>query len=224
MLALRRIKTAPWGKVLAFLAVLAALIMLASGVPGAYRAYHEAATAGGDPQSAALNAFLMSVVGALFLSAVLLFYFTLMWVMFDIPGSWRATRQFFKDLPENFRKFRRVVGVCFRFVIGLPGRFVRGLVAACRWLGTVPSLLRSVDWGFVAFAACILSIGAGVGWLLWPAASSFVSWLPTWMHLHSEFLTVLYVDAIMAMFPTVFIVTIVASIVRAIFRGKRRRH
>lgn len=221
MLALKRFKTAPWGKVLAFLAVLAVLTTLVLGAPGAYEAYHDAATAGGDSQSAALNAFLTALVGAVVLSAVLLFYFTMLWVMFDIPGSWRATRQFFKDLPENFRRLCRFVGDCFRFVIGLPGRLWRGLVAACRWLGTVPSLLRAVDWGFVAFAAVFLSVVAGIGWLFWPTATGFVNWLPLWMRLDSEFLMALYVDVMMAMLATSVIVSFIAPILRGFRKTKR---
>jgi hypothetical protein len=223
MLALKRFKTAPWGRVLAFLAVLAVLTTLALGIPEAYKAANEVATTGGDTTAAAWSALAAAAVGALVLSGVLLFYFTMLWVMFDIPGGWRATRQFFRDLPENFRRLCRFIGDCFWFVIGLPGRLWRGLVAVFRWLGTVPSLLRAVDWGFVAFMAVFLSILTGTGWLLWPTASGFVNWLPTWIRLDHEFLMVLWVDTVMAMLATTVIVSILTSLVRILFKTKRSK-
>jgi hypothetical protein len=218
----QRLRTAPWRKVLKFTAWFIVGMTLLVGVPTAGVHYTDFATFASE---VAFSAFLW-----LFLSLYGLATFTYIWAGSDIPQGWENTKRFVREFPQHWRNFWSGVGAVLMFLIRLPGMCLRGLVAACRFLASLPSRWRAVP-SRDKRAAGLMSIGiaiiGGVGYMLWPTASHVVGWLPSWLvtHDHDTFMFTMIVDMFMSAMGTILGLTVLRLLVDlgiALFRRETR--
>lgn len=196
-----RLKNAPWRKAFKWLGYFVLFFTVGTGFPDAVMGYAK----GG--WEAVASGLLTSAVLSVFLAAHGLLFFTLIWGMNDVPATVAKTKQFFRDLPENWRRFRHGVAVVCSFLWHLPGMCIRGIL----WLASLPSRWRGLSKrdkrAACMMVICIATI-SGIGYLLWPVASTVVGWLPDWFTSNERFIFRLFVDLFMSFFATIITLTI----------------
>lgn len=212
-----RLRAAPWRTVCKTAAWFVASMTLLVGVPSAvyeFQTHPETATP------------LVDVALFLTLAVILAMYgvalFTLFWATRDIPAGWASTKQFVRDFPSNWLAFWSGVGsffvaaasflaACVRFLLGLPGLLRRGFLAAFDFAATVPvrwhALPRRDKAARITFIAMLATMG-GVGYFLWPFASSLVAGLPAWLvtDSHHWLMFTAMLDMLLSAFATVLLI------------------
>jgi hypothetical protein len=191
------------------------------GVPSAGLGYTDLATFTAEVG-------LYTLVGV-FLSLQFLLVFTATWALHDVPGDWAATKKFFRDLPENWRRFRAGAAAVFAFLWALPGKCARGIAAAWRWVVTRPAWWRSLDaydkraclWTTVIFAVLSVTV-----YFMWPVAVFLSEMAPFWVLPRHNFPYKLLMAVLLSAFAWLFILVLLRGIVEvaeeALYRIRRR--
>lgn len=214
---LNRFKTIPWRKILRgvgwYALFLFALMVVSSVV--IEPPIRGLAAVGEHVAAAAVLSFILA------LHAVFLCVMT--WVVYDVPAGWRDTKQFFKDLPENWRKFKQGVAATFAFAISVPGRIARGIGGAWRWLclqraawRAMPSEQRTE----VLLVGAVTSLLAPLCYLFWPVAVWLRIFIGPWVPEHSALVMTFMFDVIISVFTLLLLTSIVGLVAGAIFRKK----
>jgi hypothetical protein len=214
-----RFKTAPWRKVFKSLGWFALVLTILIGVPSGVMQFSEGGFGGFGLQ------LLLAGMVSLLLALQGLLMFTATWVMYDVPKDWAATKQFFKDLPANAARAWRGVCTATTFALSLPGKCIRGIAAAFRWVVGLPKWWRSLSEGErreIIFGSVFGTLLLTVGYFMWPVAQwcseTFVaSWVPD----SSRLMAAIVFDVVLSSLALVFAAQIlrgIAEVVMGFFR------
>jgi len=213
-----RLRATPWRKMFKVWAWFVIGFTLLVSVPSAGLSYSTFGKFAGD---VAMGAFLAAFLG-LYGFAI----FTYIWATSDVPGGWANFKQFWRDFPENWRRFWRGAGAVLLFLWRLPGVLLRGLIAGCRWLGSLPSRWRALDARdkkATAFTAVFLTIFGGIAWALWPVASWLAAHMPTWLLDRDTLFYKLFIDLFMSAFALILASSLLAFVLDVAVHLFRRR-
>jgi len=173
----KRFKNAPWRKVFRVLGWLALTVTLLIGVPSAVMEFPRRGLEG-----VAIHLLISAAVGLIFALQGLLM-FTVIWVTHDVPKEWAQTKKFFRELPENWRRFRAGVRAVLLFLWRVPGNCLRGLSAAYQWITSLPGQWRALDRGErsnLLWAVIVVAFMGTTMYFVWPIAAAIQSmaWVP----------------------------------------------
>lgn len=221
---LQRFKTAPWKKVFRVLGWFALVVTLIIGVPSAVAEYPTGGFA------AIGKHLLLAGILSVALSLQGLLMFTFFWVMHDVPGDWQRTKKFFRDLPENWRRFCATMRSVASFLWNLPGVCIRGIVTACRWLASLPGKWRATspaDRRATILTAAIGSVLAVTCYFMWPVAVWMQFLIGPWVPSTTVFMITVVTDIFLSAFLLVILLQVftgVAEFFLGLFQRRTKRN
>lgn len=215
-----RLAVMPWAKTLKVAAWFVAGFTLLVGVPGAGLTYTD------------FGSFLTSVMVSLVVALVLALYgvgfWTYLWATSDVPQGWANFKKFWREFPENWRRFWRGVGAVLYWILMLPMTIGRAGNNFLNWLGTLPSRWRATptrDKRAALLTGAMMFVMGGIAYQYWSLASRWASALPSWLRSdHDMLVSTLFIDVLLTAFTMILcmlVLSIVAEVVRALL-GRRR--